>query len=940
MRRDIRGTVAYGAVAISLLCTPIQAFAQDDDEDPVVAEDEVGPAVRAQGEIVVTGSRLSSTTFNAPTPLSVIGSEDLQRTGSTNVIDAINELPAFRASADQMTVGVTNSRIGQFYLDLRGLGTNRTLTLIDGKRVVSSATTGEVDVNLIPSNMVERVEAVTGGASAAYGSDAVAGVANIILVKRMDGIKGTVQYGISERGDAKEFRVALAGGTSFGDGRGSIVVGGEYVDSGKVGDIYTRDWGREEWGFANNPDPGVNGPARILAPNLHYAAMNYGGIVQSGPLKGTTFLGDGQTGMFDYSELNYGTSQIGGDGYGLSSYTDFWLRKPFERYSLLARAEYEFSPAFVLSASLSHSKADAVSQLPSNRDTRPLTIRQDNAFLPESVRQDMIDLGLDTLRVGRYEVDLYWPRTFTTSKTWRGVLAAEGELGGNWGWDAYYSHGESEYNQTSKRRRLNANWTRAYDAVVDPDTGDIVCRSTLTDPTNGCVPIDIFGLNEPGEQQAAIDYVTGTSVYVQKQYQDVGAVNLRGEPFSTWAGPVAMAIGAEIRKEKIDAVSDPLSQARQFSTGNYQALKGDQTVKEAYGEIGVPLLADAPLAYSLDLNAAGRWTDYSLSGVVYTWKLGATYQPVEDLMFRITRSRDIRAPNLSELFNEAVQGNRLLRNPYTGQDPLTNVFTTGNRNLTPEIADTLTAGVTVNPSFLPGLRFSADYFRIEIEDQITTLGPQTLIDRCFEGATEFCQFVEYNADNSLILSVTDAIVNAESYLLEGADFELAYNTPLWGDARLGLRALATYTDKSIQTDSAGALNIAGQNGRDGNPGIASWTGTFIADYQNEGFRLASTLRYISSGKIDKRKVGPDDPDYDPTSSDSVSFNTVPAFVYVTLSASQAIELGGDRKVELFGVVNNLFDKDPAIMPNGLSMTNPAYYDVIGRRFTVGFRFEM
>ena len=344
--RTLSGCLSGFALAASLLAAQA-AHAQSATAPQAAADDE-------DASIIVTGTRIQASGFNAPTPITVLGAEQIERQAVTNVAQILNEIPAFRAQSSPSTSAIFVSNLGASTADLRGLGGNRTLVLIDGRRVVGSTVSGgsftpanTVDLNLVPTSLLERAEVVTGGASAAYGSDAVAGVTNLILNRKLRGVKASVQYGLTERGDNREFQASLAGGAQIG--RLSVVLGVEYVDNQGTGDCYTREWCAQSYNTVSNPF--VTGstttrviagqPATLILPNARTATSSLNGLVIAGPLRGTEFRADGTTYAHDYGTYGSGLFQSGGGDPVLPFYQFFPLSAPSKRANAFGNIDYE-----------------------------------------------------------------------------------------------------------------------------------------------------------------------------------------------------------------------------------------------------------------------------------------------------------------------------------------------------------------------------------------------------------------------------------------------------------------------------------------------------------------------------------------------------------------------------------------------------------------------
>jgi len=531
------------------------------------------------------------------------------------------------------------------------------------------------------------------------------------------------------------------------------------------------------------------------------------------------------------------------------------------------------------------------------------------------------------------------------------VAGLNGELANGWNWDVYYQYGKTDYSQRQYNTRINDNFARAVDAVAGPG-GTVVCRVNAdANPANddpACSPLNLFGQNN--FSQAGKDYSFGTALQDTEISQHVVAASLSGDLVDLWAGPLAFATGAEYRKDRAFGTADPISIAQRFYTGPGAAIDGELDVKEGFLELGAPLLRDVPFARSLDINGAVRLTDYSSSGSVVTWKVGLTWEPADPVRLRATRSRDIRAPNIFELFGPQQTSYQTVLDPANARSTvLASTLLGGNPDLSPEIADTLTVGVVLSPDFwgLEGLRLSVDYYDIKLKDAITTLGSQAIVDLCFQGRTDLCPLVQRDPSGA-IAAVIDTNQNLNQINTRGIDFELAYRLLLDGVSEnlpgaLSARLLATRALKLETLDSSGqAIDRVGQLAPPQSPatgGVPKWQGTFSLTYEGDPLTLSSQIRYISSGLRDNSLIGPGQQGYDPSLPNSVNINKVPAFAYVDLNAQYAILDDGAHMVELFAAVTNLLDTDP---PNYLPFfmpTNPVLYDVLGRRYRVGVRFE-
>jgi iron complex outermembrane receptor protein len=952
--------------------------------NPGAAAEAPATSAAGTGEIIVTGSRVARQGFEAPTPTKVLSAEDLQRRGSTNVGDFLNEIPAFRPSQNNQTNTTSFNSTGQVYADLRGLGNIRTLTLVDGRRHVPSSSTGQVDLNLIPTILVERVEVVTGGASAAYGSDAISGVVNVLLDKKLRGLKGDISNAISEYGDNWERRASLGFGTSFADDRGSIVVGGEYVTIAGVTSYDDRPWSTLSDEIVSYPATRTAGlPSRTYAVDARFTNSTVGGLINgscaavgctptalaaTSPFLGIQFAPGGVPAPFSYgndAQFRTGTASDGTSD-GMPTRLGFSLVVPVKRYVGFAHVDYGVSDTIKVFAEGGYARSGSIYGGASPRDSNASTniIRRDNAFLPTSIRNLMVANNVQAISLGRSAFD--YGQTINDNKnvTVRGTAGASGELGGGWTWDAYYEYGRNKFTSLTSQNRILAKYAFAVDAVVNPANGQITCRALL--PSSGpaanaaaanCVPINLFGPNSPSDAAAA--YVLGTTTQTITTTQHVGAANLRGTLFNTWAGPVAAAVGGEIRRDRSVSVVDPLSVARGYFYSNPQPFAGTFNTKEGYIEAAVPLAKDLPFARSLDLNGAFRYTDYSVSGAVKTWKVGATYEPVDGVKFRGVLSRDIRAPNANELFSSFTTASTV-RNPFSGVTAAYPIITQPSASLQPEKARTKIAGIVLSPRFTPGLNMSVDYYDINLKGAIASYGAQQVLDNCFAETNSanpaggfFCTLVVRNG--TTLVSASTPLFNLASIRTRGVDFDVNYRHRL-GAGNLVARVFGTYvpdltTDDAFGTprtyNAAGVLvtkgsviNRAGQVGgftsgiNTGATSLPHWQVNGSLTYADDLFSVTAQGRYLQGGKADKSLLDESDPDYNPASPISVTRNQVSARFYLNLSGSVNILNEGNRKVQLYTVVSNATNVAPPHPDTSVA----GLYDRIGRYYRLGVRF--
>jgi len=932
--------VAYLSCAASALATALSA--------PAWAQQGASSGT-AVGEIVVTGSRITSAGFQAPTPVTVLTTDKMIQRAPGTIADALNQLPAFQNSINQNTKQSDNpnkQRTGN-YLNLRALGTQRVLVLQDGQRLPQSGNNGGVDANLIPQLLTERVDIVTGGASAAYGSDAVSGVVNFILNNHFEGVKAQAQYGQATGGYASSYRFGVAGGTSVMDGRLHLIGSAERYHIDRIGKtklaIIGVGWVPVGTGTAADPFRYV--------PNARAINAN-GGFTQSGPagFAGKQFAPNGDLIPYDPgTPAGRAGLQIGGDGL-LQSQSCCDITPALTTNQIFGRAEYDVTPTISAYGSLSFNYASNYDQ-PGARVRVPSTIFAGNAYLTPATTALLGSAA--SFGITRTFNELEPNNIHQNSQSLVFMGGLKGKFG-NYSWNASYVHGENRFKSLSLDT-LNQNFFAALDAVRDPASGSIVCRVSLTNPGlyPGCVPINIMGVGNVTPQ--ALAYISAYSMWSVRNRLDSVQANVSGDLFSGWAGPISFAVGAEYRWQSLVQRSNANPAAPTTFTGlrgvatsaqnrffvlNNGIGQGSYNIKEAFGELNVPVLKDSAVG-SLSLNGAGRVTHYSTSGTVETWKLGGLYDPVPGVRFRATRSRDIRAPTLYELFSGQTITRLGILDKLTGQSVSTQTVSGGNPNLKPEVANTLTAGVVLQPTFLPGFNLSIDYYKINIKQAIgTPFTGQQVADICAASnyTSPVCAQIirplgPTNPDPAN--GPTSVLINNQNlsrFKTSGIDFELRYRAPV-GPGTLTLEALATRLLSASQQNAPGqpVLNFLGNaDETDGNPIIQpKWRGDINVTYEQGPFTISAQERIIGSLHRSAQFVYQD--------------NHIPAVAYTDLSVvyKLASSMGS---VDLFATANNVFNKKPPIIPTSTSPglaypTLRTAYDIIGTYVTVGARLK-
>lgn len=1012
--------LAFGASAIALGARP--ALAQEDatTNPGQSAPEDVGPKIAIDapeaGGIVVTGSRLRTNGAETPIPVTAVSADELQAMAPSSLIAGVSQLPQFfgnqTVAAVQTAGGAGNgflTRGGHGNLDLRGLGINRTLTLLDGRRMVSASPFGGVDINVFPEAMISSVEVVTGGASAAYGTDAIAGVTNFKLNRNFTGLEARLQGGVTDRGDNESYKASVSFGTTIGD-RAHFILSGEVSEQDGIHSLAGRDWYRS-WGTVNG-EP---------YPDVVSANASWNGIIFAPrtPLQGMEFLPDGSgivpfvrgtptSGMTGTPPARHSITNGGsGDYVGRESNTIF---PDAERNSIFAYADYELTPDLTVFAQYirGQNKTFRYNDPAGSLQGTPTaaTIFRDNAFLPASVRQTMINRNIQSFtlrRVGSPD-DLApetWFRDNSVMNSFTGGAAWNIDGGGLFdGWlaDAYYQYGTNRRKAYQHGLRVDRIFA-ALDAVVDPRTGQIVCRVSLFgDAFPGCKPINLFGRGNASAE--AIDYVTGfesgqkitTPVYfadsgfergetmtftsgrakvnVTDMRQHVAELTMSGDVLENWAGTISAAFGGSYRKESIRQVvhdvtnpsSDHVSAHPVLCNGEAPGLRGVTRadclntvgvqfskvsnirgaidVKEAFAEALVPLIVDLGPIDSANLHLAARWADYTGSGSVWAYKAGLDVELADFLRLRGTYSRDVRAANLTERFDRSG-GLAILDDPRTPEVEAMNVtrISGGNPEVHPEKANTWTVGAVLQPPSFPGFSLSADYYDITIDGAIGQLGSQAVLNGCLrDNVPQLCELVTLS--DGVPVLVGDIFINVNEHRVRGLDVEAGYRTEvslLGGDESVGGRLFASWLFENSETLASGVTTD-----RAGQTGIQQSDG---AVFGLPDFKATGNVFYNNGGFrtfVQGRYIGSGTQE---NSLGDIPVNRVDSAFYVDLRLSYEFEVAGSD-LEVFGMVSNLTDKNPPVTPfysvfaARSTQSNSVLFDLLGRRYTMGLRLRM
>ena len=978
MKFSRNGLLSTSAIAttVSLLASG-SVFAQDVPTNPVATVD----------EIVVTGSRIPRPNLEQPTPVSTVSREAIENAGTQNLGDILAELPALSANA---TVRGNSDSFGDEgglnFANLRSLGAARTLTLVDGKRHVGGdAGNAAVDLNAIPAALVDRVEVITGGASAVYGSDAVSGVVNIILKDDYEGGEMTAQYGGAQSGDGKSWSVNGVYGRNFMDGRLNLTGTLFYDHSDQV---LASDIGAiKNWGTILNPDdtgPNDGIPNRLLVPNVLTDYLDENGVILDASTSEiiTALTRDGRP-VPQQPRLGENSFAFGqfADCETCTSLDDYVVLVPkTDRYGSNIRGRFDLTDNVTAYVDAKYVRSEIEDFVQPSFTFGEYLIEADNAFITPEIAA--VVAGRD-ITFGRFNEDIGVRTNDITRETYRivGGLKGQFETGlADFGWDLSYNYGETQNTFEGSGNTIPGNYAAAIDSVVAPD-GTIQCRVNVPSAQyagyeapegmtgDTCVPFNPFGRQNDA---AAIDYVSHDSIRTHTITQEVvsGLFNFdTSKFFNLPGGPLAFAGGFEYRKETSENINDPFVKSGLSETAPQPDAYGEFDVTEGFLEFNAPLLADAPFAYRLSIDGAYRYADYSTVGGAEAWKVGGVYAPVRDITFRGTYSRAVRAPNITEAFLPATAGFFSVTDPCDvdnidldpdrtancaaagvpgGFDSNTNAsiegVSSGNPNLNAEEAESWTAGVVLQPRWMPDFSFTADYYDIQIEDAIALIDAQDIIDNCYDASggldQNFCSLFSRGPDGNIDY-VSTTFVNAAALNTKGWDFEVTYSKNLdelaldhpemFGgiSGRITAQLTANYLDELnlfAFADRPDEIDV--NKGEIGNP---EWSFQSRVSYVNGPLSLSWEALY--QDEVSRNEV---------TSTPGVNNEerSYPAYVraqmYHDFTVRYAFEnVPYTRGIEVFGGVKNAFDNT---LPYGLAGNGESsIYDLYGRQFFGGIR---
>jgi outer membrane receptor protein involved in Fe transport len=979
--RLLASTLMVGA---ALFAAPAYAQATDDPQSGSVTSTQDPAEGEGSETIIVTGSRIRRPDLVSTSPLAVIDDEEFQLSGTQNAEQVINTLPQVVPGA---TAFSNNPGGGVSTLNLRGVGATRTLVLVNGRRYVSFDTQQIVDLNTIPTFLLAGVDVITGGASAVYGSDALAGVVNFRLRSDLEGVTAGANYNITERGDGRRYGANIAIGSQFADNRGHVTVFGEYFrrqsvfqgarpfSAAALGDGAT---GFVPGGSATTPQGriAVAGTSAVAAGNGLDAVTLPRGVGNFGTAFGANFGSPGVSSAFNNPAdlFNFGAVN--------------YLQVPQERYLIGGYGTYEISDAisaYVEATYVNNRVANELAATPVTGNFN-VNVAQQQPFLSAAdyaalVQTDLNETAINAARaarglaplftganapsnaagvvnlgVNRRVVETGSRNTLDERNAFRLLAGIKGPLVGDFTYDAYYSYA----------RTRNAN----------VQAGNI-SRSAFQRGLDGTdSPINVFG---PGTlSSASVDQISILAQNGDTSVLQVASASASGTLGNLGLGGqnIGLAIGGEYRKVASEFIPDTaLSSGDVIGFNAGLPTSGSYNVKEIFGELDIPVIADRPLFYRLNVNAAARYSDYSLGAVggAFTWKAGGEWAPIRDITIRGSYQRAIRAPNVGELFGGASNGFPAATDPCSNRQtaaqqtatvrtlcqqtgvPAALVFTAGiqpnaqieaqfggNAALQEEKSDSYTVGAVLRPSFIPRLNITVDYFNIKIDDYISTFGGglNNTLNLCYNEIQDinsvYCQSVVRDPSTGQIGGeFLPLILNANVAQLKtsGIDVQVDYSQPVGfgmftDSANLNFFFLGTWTEKNTFTPVVDQPNI--------NTDCAGRFGTSVCGNPQPTYKWTSRLSFIDgpvTTSVRWRHLGKVRDDDDST---DYLVERLKAKDYIDLSFAFNIT----DQYTLTAGVNNLFDVQPQLIGSNQEQANtyPAVYDVLGRDFFVGVRF--
>lgn len=906
-------------------------------------------------EVIVTGTRITRRDFDATSPISTIDDLQLDFAAQPTLEETLNRMPQVQPAFARTS---NSPGDGTAQVNLRGLGADRTLVMMNGRRLAPSGAASAVDINNIPQALIERIEIITGGASAVYGSDAVAGVVNVITKDDYEGFSVGGSYYSTEVGDSETADLNVLYGFPFANSQGSFMVYGTYLEREES---FAADRAISQVPLTDNLDGTVSEQGSSAVPGGFVFAPNVD--LGNGPVL-TRFNDAGDLvefirpdDLYNYAPINY-------------------LQTPLTRYAAGAFISYALNDRIEAYTELAFTRNEAGRNLAPIPTAAGYIVNLDNPFLTDQVRDiastQFFPAGPGLFQFGaRRRWEELGAREIENNRDYLRVVAGlRGSLNDVWDFDAWVIVTDAEedevLNNSASASRIDQG------LLVDPATGECF------DPSNGCVPINIFG---PGNVSAeAADFIRIVGLVNQtSREQTAFSAFVTGAPFYAPAGPVDLAFGIEARKDKIAfKADDGLFSGDAVGYLADSSISGEETVAEVYGEAVIPVLTDLPLIQRFDIEVGARYSDYDNAGSVDTWKIGGQWQLSDTVGVRSIYQRSVRAPNLAEAFQEQrIQETQIIGND-TRNDPcsatanpvangnadkcvlqgipqdqlgiydatpftLVNSIRGGNPNLTPETADTLTVGLLLTPT--PALSIGLDYFDLEVEDTIGEIDP---LEICFDPSNSgnlFCNNIRRDPVTFNIVELSESVSNRGISAVRGIDTQVEYSSTVpfgIGGAGADLRLGLVWTHLLSKEDQENPVSTVLEcEGKFGFPCGFGNSVTFPSD------RVTANMRY-TSGDLDANLAlrwiaGSDNAApgglanfgiFDPI----LSVPEIGAETYVDIGMSYQFTSQFSARLAII----NVTDEQPPFMADWVfqNNTDTLMYDIFGRSYRLGFTFEL
>ncbi|MET1254443.1 TonB-dependent receptor plug domain-containing protein [Aliikangiella maris] len=960
-KRKLAGfSLSSCVLAISIALIPNTAIAAENDD----AEAEEGQ------KVIIVGSRIKREDFDSASPIITVDAELLVQTGYTNIEDALNELPQLGIGTNLGNNGTSGTETGSSFANLRSMGSGRTLVLVNGKRMVpSSLSQTSVDLSNIPVALVEKIEIFTGGASAVYGSDAIAGVINVTLKKDFQGFRINFGGTLPEHGGAETQTGSLTMGGEFGGGKGNISGGLNFSNSERL--LQTdRDFTTGDGYIGTVPNlqntssfDGIPNVLIIKNQTQSWYPEN-GGVTTWDPNVGgyvTYYMDDsGNLILNDLPRFGaLGEFREGGPGFSFAKYL-FQLRSKQEVLNSFLNLNYEIdeSMAFYSSFQIATSSSDGDFQ--PNFTTSAVTVRRDNPFNTDSVNAFMDDRGITELSpanghfVFRTNSDIGTRQQYNERTTYTGVFGLNGYIE-NWDWDVSVQHGESKSSTTGTGFAYIDRLAAAYDVIQGTDGPQ--CRTMIN---QGCLPLRVLGENT---DQAALDWVRAVTMQTQKNTQSIFSGYITGEIFDLPGGGANIVFGTEYREDTIQFNPDPSERSGNIVLAgeNNPIPESSLDVTEFFTEINLPVIE------TLEIGAAYRWSDYSTVGSVDAWSATIDFRPIDDIAFRMTGSTSIRAPSVHDLFNPGNTFFNSIQDPCDVNfitsgpnppvrrencesqvgvgftDPLTGVtratLSGGNPELEPEEADTFTAGIVITPTAVPELNISIDWWRIELTNKIDTKLVGQILSDCYDTpglSNDACQAITRRGSDDAIIRINGGQVNLGQVDLEGYDIGVEYKldaSNLFNDlpGQFGVRLITTKLGENLIDDDGSLTDSLGDYD---NP---EWAGTFTIEYEADDWGVNLNTIFRGSSVADPDLNTEDD------DGNAINYDEVYPMGNGKVDALYRFDLNGhyalSSSTSLSFGIRNLTDEEPPRVTDFFWGRNGTV-DVIGRTYVLNVTMDL